>query len=619
MALSEEEELELLELEEQEAQSATPEKPGYMESFGRGAAQGATLGFSDEITGAIESLATGKPYAQARDESRAAYKAAEKANPKMYLGGNVGGGLATAFVPGLNLAKGATIGKTAAQAALMGGVGGLGASEGETVAEMAPDIAQGAALGGVMGGVSKAIPQAVSSSMAKARGLLDDLTPEKVKNIDALMASAKELGVDLTPGMKSTSFTERGLENSLSQSPSPWGAFVRRAQDKAYKGISKGAEEVFESSGKSKVQSGEAIKKGFSDAIKERGEPIGELFEKIKYSTKDIDVPQASRNRISKSIVNDKMIKILPNEGLSARAKAIGESVKNLSSVDDIKSLRTYVGKALESSQDSNERAMFGKIYDKLSKLEENTMKRAAIKTARTPGEGAKIGKEMLGEMKLAKTLYKDYMTDIKDLAHGARLGDIRTPGDFTAKLEKLSGEEIVDKFFNKTNARALESMKQQTPEIFSELKDAAIEGIKNKSMVVPRGGGDKVLDPKKAVKELSKLGPEIRTLITGDKSGKLKAVETLLNSVPENVGPSGTPMGSGFNSILSKSTLTDLPRYLIYKGMPTLNNLGSIVDNVDVGKALNPAVISSAEYGARKKRKPTQRELVVQQMLEGR
>ena len=52
-----------------------------LESGLRGAAQGASLGFSDEITGAIESLLSEKSYEQARDESRRNYKQAQEQNP----------------------------------------------------------------------------------------------------------------------------------------------------------------------------------------------------------------------------------------------------------------------------------------------------------------------------------------------------------------------------------------------------------------------------------------------------------------------------------------------------------------------------------------------------------
>ena len=61
------------------------------ESGVRGVAQGATLGFADELAGALEATKETllspeakswlDEYKRSRDESRAAYKAAEEANP----------------------------------------------------------------------------------------------------------------------------------------------------------------------------------------------------------------------------------------------------------------------------------------------------------------------------------------------------------------------------------------------------------------------------------------------------------------------------------------------------------------------------------------------------------
>lgn len=137
------------------------EDVSMLESGARGLAQGLTLNFADEATGAIESLLTDKTYEQARDESRKAYAAAQKANPITYGGAELGGAVATAFVPGLgvlNAGKGARLAEIAGKAALQGGVSSAGSSE-ATGAELLKDTAKGAAIAGSLGaagyGVSK--------------------------------------------------------------------------------------------------------------------------------------------------------------------------------------------------------------------------------------------------------------------------------------------------------------------------------------------------------------------------------------------------------------------------------------------------------------------------------
>lgn len=127
-----------------------------LESALRGAGQGATMNWGDEIGGFLKSALNpdrlSNSYQLERDQIRAANKAAQEANPKSYLAGELGGSVATAFVPGLNAAKGASVLGMAGKAALQGAIGGLGASESDNVAGLARDTAVGGAVGGILGG-----------------------------------------------------------------------------------------------------------------------------------------------------------------------------------------------------------------------------------------------------------------------------------------------------------------------------------------------------------------------------------------------------------------------------------------------------------------------------------
>lgn len=148
----------------------SPAPVSKLESFGRGVAQGATLGFADEITGAIESLFSDKSYTQSRDESRAAYTAAEQANPLTSMAGNLGGSLATTIVPGLNVAKGAGMAGAVKTAALGGGLTGLGSSEADLTkgdfAGAIKDTVQAAVTGAAVGGVAHKVGQKLAGRAA---------------------------------------------------------------------------------------------------------------------------------------------------------------------------------------------------------------------------------------------------------------------------------------------------------------------------------------------------------------------------------------------------------------------------------------------------------------------
>lgn len=106
----------------------------------------------------------GEMYQQYRDESRENFKAAEKANPKLYGAGEIGGAIGTAFIPGVGAASGARLATVVGKSALQGGLTGLGASESESYSDLAKDAVKGAGIGAVGGAVGHGIGKVSKTS-----------------------------------------------------------------------------------------------------------------------------------------------------------------------------------------------------------------------------------------------------------------------------------------------------------------------------------------------------------------------------------------------------------------------------------------------------------------------
>lgn len=196
--------------------------PSEKESFVRGAAQEYTFGIADEVTGAAEAaldVARGKAklrdaasaYKKRRDESRAAYAEAEKANPKSYVAGQVAGGVAQAFTPGLGIAgtagKVAKVGKLAAQ----GAARGVGYSEAEDVKGLASDAATGAATNLAAGAATsklsgmalqkgaqatKATARGVEKAATKSTELIEKVSPE-IRAAAHVLSGGKTVAIEL--------------------------------------------------------------------------------------------------------------------------------------------------------------------------------------------------------------------------------------------------------------------------------------------------------------------------------------------------------------------------------------------------------------------------------------
>lgn len=190
------------------------------ESFTRGAAQGLSFGFADEITAGaktiyddVKSVFTGDSsrsvpiqrdemgrvlnpeagsqfYEEELKRAREADRQAQEANPATYGAGVIGGGVATSFIPGLgalNVAKGAGAVNAIGKAALSGGIAGAGFSEADNIKDLGADTAMGAGTGAVVGGAFQAAPKVLGAAKKGAKWtgkqifkLATDLSDEQI-------------------------------------------------------------------------------------------------------------------------------------------------------------------------------------------------------------------------------------------------------------------------------------------------------------------------------------------------------------------------------------------------------------------------------------------------------
>ncbi len=164
-----------------------PEGPSQLDAASRGFVKGASAGFDDEAAGVAHMLpsagragayaftpqtspeaiqdrasamgAAGKDYVEGRNERRAGNKAAQDAHPTTFGIAELGGTLATSFIPGGAAVKGASTmakaGGAVARAGAAGAAYGAGDSEADLTrghgAQFLEDAGRGAAMGMAVG------------------------------------------------------------------------------------------------------------------------------------------------------------------------------------------------------------------------------------------------------------------------------------------------------------------------------------------------------------------------------------------------------------------------------------------------------------------------------------
>ena len=532
------------------------------ESGLRGAAQGATLGFADEISGGVEALwekakgdprAFGELYKNARDESRKNFSDANKANPKSYMAGEIGGAIGTALIPGMAAARGAKVSQVALQSAALGGMSGAGYSNAEDAGGVAKDAAIGTVMGGAIGAGAAKAGQMISRATAKAPAALAPKTPSlpvlnEKPNANQIRAAAKELGVDLTDAQLLDDGMMQKLSSLLQQSPTLVGQSRAGVVKKGIDAASRAAEESLEgASSNTVVQVGEKVKGALASKIRDEKAPISQLYERLRESTQNMELSPKSLSAISRNMLKMREANL---GGLKSMVGGVADDVLKLKTVDDVKFLRTQMRGGISPTSSPAEKNAVGILDRKLKALEDATVLRTAKNFAFLTKDKV-AGKEvmkLIDERRSADKAYAQFMEKLKDFSGVIKGGKVGTPESFVQKIEAMPEEELTKRLFARSNAKGLKFIKDNFPEEAGE-----IFGLEKTKLIQRHSKRGEKLNAQGLVNELlddSKYGPEIRAMMfTPKQLERLKAAKTYFASLPANANPSQTAVA---NEILS-------------------------------------------------------------------
>ncbi len=168
-----------------------------VESAGRGAAQGGSLGFVDEAVGAVKAIPGAmasvmnpqkafslsdlvQSYKAGRDEYRKGDALAKQDNPGSYTGGEIAGSIASSALPLGGVAKGTSLGQKVLGAAKIGAAQGLGTSN----SDLTDGNLEGAVKDTLGGAATGATVQSVISPLAAViKGITPTNLAKKAANI----------------------------------------------------------------------------------------------------------------------------------------------------------------------------------------------------------------------------------------------------------------------------------------------------------------------------------------------------------------------------------------------------------------------------------------------------
>lgn len=599
--------------EDDRAKAKGPESTqgqALLEGFGQGASfgylpqlQAAAAPLQDAILSKIASTKLGadllgvpqdsKPddstYVERRDENIKRQQKLAAENPVTYGGAALAGGLTTGIatagmMPSAGAATAAGRIRDAARAgAIYGAVSNPGDVKGEVNLVQAPErienAGKGMVIGGALGAGFEGLTRAVQGAARGTENIAAKFKKwiiEEKPDAKQIEAAARALGFKPTPGMTTDSQVVQNLESSLSQSPSIPGMLVRGQQKKVAEGLAKGAQSLTDDASQlTKFEAGEQAKKQITENVSKRFQKPIEIFDDLRQYTKDIPSTERSVKSVANNISKIDEVAVFEDGAAASIARSVNKALEKRPSADQIKSLRTMVGakaKAAERAGTGDAKGIW-EIYHKLGRLEENTIKRGVLSSAKNAKEGERIAEGMLGQLKSAKKGYAEQMGKIQEAGQATGIKATKSPKFFNEAIDDMQAEKVADKFFNLGNAGARQKTKEVFPEAFQTLRKQRLSEIRDRAMTKGK------LDSSKLIRQVDKLDDEALRDLFRESVGTAQNMKKVIDSFPDKVGPSGTPQGLMYSNIfdLAQRQVTDFGRYGAYKFLssPTTRALG--------------------------------------------
>lgn len=433
----------------------------------------------------------------------------------------------------------------------------------------------------------------IGSALAKTGKAL---SAGKKAAADAISAAAQRLGFSATPGMTSASPVVQGLESSLSQSPSIAGAMTRSSINPVRKGLQLAAQDAIEGAAEnSAYKTGRNVSNGIAGKLGEQYNNIQLAYEPFNKELPKMMPDSEAKWKLADQIAKSGQGNLSLSNDMEGFSRKVSNKVMDSSSLHDIEEIRKQVGHALNSahrSGDYNAVESLSKMQDHLGEFRDDQFVGLAHQAYPTES-GKAMGQQMVGDYQNARSQYKKMMEDLKDV--GPLLGiRNKNPQAFIEAVQTIPPEKMTSKLFNTKNYDAVQKVQDYFPEEFDVLKKHKLKEIYDSVL-----GKDGEIDPAKFVKQADKLSPEIQHVLFGDKVQTIRDMKTVINGLPDKIGPSGTSQGEMYNQ--SWNPLAQGAEAVRFGGYRTLgsNALQNITQSAqDFGKSPGGQGVAGATVG---------------------
>lgn len=440
-------------------------------------------------------------------------------------------------------------------AILGGGLGGLlGAGKGMFPEEKAfspTSMVSELDRAAVEGGDFKAgIESTPSLSAEEKQSIFDGLGRQK-PNSKEIRSALQDIGAEPLEGILSDNKAiQMGEDALLNGAPSYSGLKRQQLYNDVYKkafgavDASLGAE-----SGFSKAQLGQSFKQSLSEPIEKQAELLGAGYDEIKKYYEAIPLSEKSAPAIARNIAELTELRLSPSSPEGKLASRVIDEIGNLKTVDDVKTYKSILNRSIAPTASSGEKRMVAILNDKLSNLEENSIRRAAESMQTGMAKEKILG--LLDQREALNKQYKPFIEKVQTLLEKLGKKKVYGPQDAINFIqENLTPESVVDRLFSKNDSEFLKFFSDNFPNEMKMMSDY------QKSVIREASSKAGELNLKNLFTKINNLEPEIaQKIFSPDQLRRISSAETVIKSFPKAFNPSGTSHMSAFRSFFEHPT----------------------------------------------------------------
>jgi hypothetical protein len=398
----------------------------------------------------------------------------------------------------------------------------------------------GGALGGVMGGTSELWKATAGKKLDDTLNTMYDRMSGKTLFLpEELEASMRAIGVDSDPLLRAAVSKDPNLVNKFNVLKEVQNSEVLASIDNAHKQAEKAVLETLnvdpnEMMYYSKSEAGNDLLETFKKEYNTKYSPFEQKFKERDELAKEIKLSDDAKLEHYTSMLENGVSKIGADSPYFKTYQQYADRILAKDTVGGLDKLKTEINdkiKGLKVGGDYNEINALRDIKEAISDLQE----REIVKQIKDVSD-VNIANQLIEERNLLNKQYRDFANMSDELTNHLGVGDFYGAKTLENKLtDKLSAEQLLNKFSIKNNADFIPFLQQNFPETLNKVKQAEFKEFVKPAFLSAKEGQE--INVKKLAdlidKGLAGKKEYVESLISPDTMSMVKSATDVLTGIP--------------------------------------------------------------------------------------